>query len=273
MPSLCIWTTFGQMRRTFTAPRKDDLGWLNDNGVLLPRRTARAFTLIELLVVIAIISILAAMLMPALSKAKSEGGEAADLNNLKQIMVALHIYTSDNEDGLPPPNWDGGTGPFAGWLYGCDLTATGTNRFVLTNGLFWPTLHQARIFVCPSDDLQMWHWSAHDQQYEQRAQELSSYGMNGAIIGFAQAIYPPVKLGTMRPEDCAYWETDETEPFYFNDGANVPTEGVSGRHMQGGLQAVFDGGANYVKLSLWYQQVLDTNRNRLWCYPNSPDGR
>ena len=36
---------------------------------------------------------------------------------------------------------------------------------------------------------------------------------------------------------------------------------------------MFDGSANYVKLNLWYAQVQETNRNRLWCYPNSPDGR
>jgi len=43
--------------------------------------------------------------------------------------------------------------------------------------------------------------------------------------------------------------------------------------LQGGIQAVFDGSANYIKLNTWYEQVQETNANRLWCYPNSPDGR
>jgi hypothetical protein len=59
----------------------------------------------------------------------------------------------------------------------------------------------------------------------------------------------------------------------FNDGADNPGEGLTQRHFQGGIQGTFAGSASYVKDTKWNTEVDNTNRNRLWCYPNSPDGR
>src|SRR5882724_6521262 len=63
-------------------------------------RKARAFTLIELLVVIAIIAILAAMLLPALARAKQKTQGVYCMNNTKQLMVAWHMYLHDNNDRI-----------------------------------------------------------------------------------------------------------------------------------------------------------------------------
>ena len=80
----------------------------NLNCLNAPRRQGGAFTLIELLVVIAIIAILAAMLLPALAKAKERARQAQCMSSLRQWGLAIQEYAPDNGEGLPRDGMDSG---------------------------------------------------------------------------------------------------------------------------------------------------------------------
>jgi prepilin-type N-terminal cleavage/methylation domain-containing protein/prepilin-type processing-associated H-X9-DG protein len=112
----------------------------------------RAFTLIELLVVIAIIAILAAMLLPALSKAKARAQGTRCLGNVKQLQLAWQLYADDNGD-IIPPSAGGSPATNQSWCAGHFITtpADKTDLALIKNSLLGPLTSSTGIYKCPGD--------------------------------------------------------------------------------------------------------------------------
>jgi prepilin-type N-terminal cleavage/methylation domain-containing protein len=219
------------------------------NAAFGPRRQ-RGFTLIELLVVIAIISILAALLLPALSRAKEKGRQTSCLNSVRQQALAVFIYADDNRDILPPTAYDDANGDEVDWPILLDPYLGGV----------------AKIHLCPTD----------------RFSRENSYGLNELAfvdltdpdptgptkLAAFRSVTTTVMLGdtgteddlvTVRPDTLKMTAPGST----LNDGSDSRP---STRHSTLCDLGMMDGHAEKLRLTQFYLNQSPTNR----CFEPSP---
>ena len=144
-------------------------------GIVKPKPKAdAAFTLIELLTVIAVILVLAALLLPVVSKAKTESQRATCVSNLRQVSLAIKMYADDNKDVLPQLGQPSGAGDYV-WI--------GFRPMVQNYlGIHREASPDDKVFVCPADKFSVeWIPDPHrvGPLYDNTLTNFTSYLFNG----------------------------------------------------------------------------------------------
>ncbi len=209
------------------------------------RLSKSRFTLVELLVVIAIISVLAGMLLPALSKARAAANEVCCQNNLKQINTAFEFYSQDNSGYLPACTYGFGPDPDAGGLWTIFDWQKYLTRYIYPDVHYNPYDDRQRstIFWCRSNPVKAPTWDGTAQ-----SGDCYRYGFNFEIGKYRDpAAVSAVRLKTpMKPRVVSKpWATvlvgeiwgNSSHCFnwgYINRNGNIP-------HRNGGYWLYVDG--------------------------------
>jgi prepilin-type N-terminal cleavage/methylation domain-containing protein/prepilin-type processing-associated H-X9-DG protein len=229
-----------------------------------PAQQQPGFTLVELLVVIAIIAILAALLLPALGRAKEKAQTTVCVNNLKELSACLHLYSVDNSDYLVPNNsvinWIGQTNidfDASWWVGDARHDATTTN---FPEGLLYPYNTSPATYHCPADKSTIEDFNGNKlPQLRTR-----SYNLSQSINGYPE--YDDVmvrlipcfrKFSSIRNPgtDKCFTFIDELEETLLDAEFGMPTDNFDGsqnwwdrpsnRHSQGAILSFADGHAEH----------------------------
>ena len=247
------------------------------------------FTLIELLVVIAIIAILAAMLLPALNRARTKTQGISCMNNMKQVMLAWQMYLQDNNDKIVPAfhggraqhgNFDPAIGP--GWCEGWLDWSTGTDN---TNINFLITDKYARlgnyvgrsknVFKCPADKYMTGQQSA--RGWTGRCRSISGNIVVGAgnyEEGPTDPIYKHCKKTSdfLYPMPAEVWVFTDEHPDSINDAGLFSPHATAWIDMP----AVYHGNAcgvsfadGHAEVHRWRASLGDGRAQHVGAIPNS----
>jgi prepilin-type N-terminal cleavage/methylation domain-containing protein/prepilin-type processing-associated H-X9-DG protein len=219
------------------------------------------FTLIELLVVIAIIAILAAMLLPGLSRAKMQGLSTSCMNNIKQLDLAWLSYAPDYQYKMPP-NWVRAVDAWIDGDIGDVSTPQGvTNLQPIVKGLLYPYCPNYHIYQCPANI----EGSILDTQLP-RVVMIRNYSIEGRMGGANDPESPSGTsgiLGTAYPEysklDQVMWPAPTQAINFVDESCNTIDDGFfaiqtsttewqnspTGRHLKGTQFGFADGHAEH----------------------------
>jgi hypothetical protein len=188
------------------------------------------------------------------------------------------MYTHDNNDRMPWPQWNNDYGP--SWLYMPHPMGSAPDPWkpgdipYIEQGLYYAYIRNRQVYYCPLD-------KTNHISFIKRIQRVSSYVMNGAVCGYGN--HPSTrtyKISQFKPAAFVQWEPEVHNygSYYaYNPGLDASqkpdeAEGIGKRHLKGAIILGFDSRALFIKIKT-FRDEASRYPGLLWCNPGSRDGQ